>query len=50
METEKDEEESIIPRNIEFRITPLKNRNGLANKTIKLNFDKATLKITTRLA
>ena len=41
-----DQQLSDNKRVIEFHVTPLKNRNGLANKIILLQLNRATLKIT----
>ncbi len=48
MEKAQAEQTQITEQNIELHVTPLKNRNGIANKTVYLSFDRPILKIITR--
>lgn len=45
MEKAQEEQKQLTEREIDLKITPLKNRNGIANKTINLRFDRPLLKI-----
>lgn len=45
MEKAQDEQKQLTDRKVDLRITPLKNRNGIVNKTITLEFDRPLLKI-----
>lgn len=45
MEKAQDEQKQLTDRNIDLKITPLKNRNGIVNKTITLKFDRPILRI-----
>ena len=45
MEKAQDEQRQLTDRTIDLKITPLKNRNGIVNKTITLEFDRPLLKI-----
>jgi len=45
MEAAQDEQKQLIDRKVNLTITPLKNRSGIVNKTITLEFDRPLLKI-----
>jgi replicative DNA helicase len=45
MEKAQEEQKPLTDRKVELKVTPLKNRNGLVNKTISLEFDRPLLKI-----
>jgi len=45
LEKENEEEEETFERVVELEIKILKNRNGVANKSIELEFDRPILKI-----
>jgi DNA primase catalytic core len=46
MEKALDESNQLVAsRVVELQVTPLKNRNGLVNKTVSLEFDRPTLTI-----
>jgi replicative DNA helicase len=45
MQKALDEQDQILDRNVELKVTPLKNRGGIVNKTILLDFDRPLLKI-----
>lgn len=48
MEKSQAEQIQITGRDVELHVTPLKNRNGIANKTVYLIFDRPVLKIITK--
>jgi DNA primase catalytic core len=48
LEKENEEEEETFERVVELEIKILKNRNGVANKSIELEFDRPVLKIRER--
>lgn len=45
MEKAQEEQSQLTSRKVELKVTPLKNRNGLVNKTISLEFDRPLLTI-----
>lgn len=49
MEKAQDEQLQLKDRKVELKVTPLKNRNGIVNKTIKLDFDRPLLTITDKM-
>ncbi len=46
MEKANEEQKQLTDRKIDLRVTPLKNRNGLVNKNILLEFDRPVLRIS----
>jgi replicative DNA helicase len=46
MEKAQDEQTQLTDRKVELKVTPLKNRNGIVNKTVSLDFDRPLLKIS----
>lgn len=45
MQKAQDDQTQITDRNVEITVTPLKNRNGIVNKSITLDFDRPILTI-----
>lgn len=45
MEESQDKQTQLTSRKVDLTITPLKNRNGIVNKTVTLEFDRPLLKI-----
>lgn len=45
MEKAQDELKQLTDRKVDLSVTPLKNRGGLVNKTITLDFDRPLLRI-----
>lgn len=45
MEKAQEEQKQLTNRKVDLTVTPLKNRNGIVNKTITLEFDRPLLKI-----
>jgi len=48
MEKAHDEQRQLVDRKVDLKITPLKNRNGVVNKTVTLEFDRPILKIRSK--
>lgn len=45
MEKAQDEQSQLTARKVDLKVTPLKNRNGMVNKTVKFEFDRPILTI-----
>ncbi len=45
MEEAQDKQTQLTSRKVDLTITPLKNRNGIVNKTVTLEFDRPLLQI-----
>jgi replicative DNA helicase len=46
MDKAQQAQEPLMSRTVDITVTPLKNRNGIVNKSVTLKFDRPILKIT----
>ena len=46
MQKAQDEQTQLTTRHVDITVTPLKNRNGIVNRAVSLDFDRPLLKIT----